>query len=348
MHRYKRLNEQTMVITGASSGIGLAAARQAARAGAKVVLASRNEQVLQHICSEIRQEGGQAAYAVADVGDPRQVAGIVEVAIARFGGFDTWVNNAGVVIFSKLRDLPLEEHRRLFQTNYWGAVHGSQAAVDHFRTRPHGGTIINIASINAELPVPILSAYSASKAAVKAYSDALRMELMHDRLPVRVSVLKPSGISTPISDHGLSHMPDRGQVMPPLYDVQLVVDAILAAAQRPIREVTIGETGALSTLAWKLAPSMSDQVMSRLLPRAQSSGKPKLPDNNLFDAGNDGEVYLDGRRHGISTSPYTQARLQADLATAAKLAGGIGLLAASAAVSVFGQALRRLSGSGRR
>src|SRR5690606_13004182 len=158
------------------------------------------------------------------------------------------------------------------------------------------------------------SAYSASKAAVKAYSDGLRMELMHDNMPVRISVLKPSGISTPISDHGLSHLPDRGQVMPPLYDVELVVDAILAAAQRPIREATIGEPGLLSTLAWRLAPSLSDHVMSRLLPRAQSSGKPKLPDNNLFDAGNDGEVYLDGRRQGISVSPCTQASLHASLA----------------------------------
>lgn len=341
-HRYKRLNEQTLVITGASSGIGLATARRAAQAGARVVLVSRNEAVLQQICDEIRQQGGQATYAVADVGDPRQVDGIVNVATVKFGGFDTWVNNAGVVVFSKLKDLPLEEHQRLFQTNYWGTVHGSQAAVNHFRTRPHGGTIINIASINAELPVPVLSAYSASKAAVKAYSDALRMELMHDRLPVRVSVLKPSGISTPISDHGLSHMHDRGQVMPPLYDVQLVADAILAAAQRPIREVTIGETGVLSTMAWKLAPSISDHVMSRLLPRAQSSGKPKLPDNNLFDAGDDGEVYLDGRRQGISTSPYTQARLQADLGTGVRLVGGIGLIAASAALSVLGQGLSRL------
>lgn len=340
-HRYKHLHEQTLVITGASSGIGLAAARRAAQAGARVVLVSRNEAVLQRTCDEIREQGGQATYAVADVGDPQQVAGIVDVAVAQFGGFDTWVNNAGVVVFSRLKDLPLEEHQRLFQTNYWGTVHGSQAAVDHFRTRPHGGTIINIASINAELPVPILSAYSASKAAVKAYSDALRMELMHERLPVRVSVIKPSGISTPISDHGLSHMPDRGRVMPPLYDVQLVADAILAAAQRPIREVTIGEAGVLSTMAWKIAPSMSDHLMSRLLPRAQSSGKPKLPDNNLFDAGNDGEVYLGGQRHGIAASPCTQAHLQADLGTGVRLLGGIGLMAASAAISVLNRGLRR-------
>jgi len=127
-----------------------------------------------------------------------------------------------------------------------------------------------------------------------------------------------------------------------LHAVQLVADAILAAAQRPIREVTIGETGVLSTMAWKLAPAMSDHVMSRFLPRAQSSGKPTLSDNNLFDAGHDGEVYLDGRRRGISTSPYTQARLQADLGTGLRLAGGIGLIAASAALSVLGRGLHKL------
>src|SRR5690606_13626454 len=116
----------------------------------------------------------------------------------------------------------------------------------------------------------------------------------------------------------------------------------------PRRSSDLGETGLLSTLAWRLAPSLSDHVMSRLLPRAQSSRKPKLPDNNLFDAGNDGEVYLDGRRQGISVSPCTQASLHASLAKGAQLTAGVSLLAASTALSLLGRALRGFgSGSGR-
>src|SRR5690554_4822971 len=167
-HRYKPLNRQTKVITGASSGIGLATAKRAARSGTRLVLVARNEEVLKQVCDEIKSYGGHAIYVVADIGDADQVQNIVTAAVDEFGGFDTWVNNAGVVVFSKLDDLPIEDHARLFKTNYWGIVHGSQAAVQHMRERRGGGTLISVASINAEMPVPILGGYSASKAAVKA------------------------------------------------------------------------------------------------------------------------------------------------------------------------------------
>ena len=321
-HRYKPLHEQTIVITGATSGIGLATARRAMKAGARLVLAARNGQVLQDVCDEATASGGQAVSVVADVGDPADIQKIVDTATREFGGFDTWINNAGVVVFSRLQDLPLEDHERLFQTNYWGVVHGSQAAVRHFRERPDGGTLINVASINAEMPVPILGAYSASKAAVHAYSDVLRMELEKDGAPVRVSVIKPSGISTPISEHGRSHMGERGKVMPPLYDAELVAKTILGAAQRNVREVTVGDTGKVSTLAWKAAPSLMSRVVGWALPKAQSTGKPPMPTDNLHSAGEDGRVYLDGNNKGIGFSLATQARMNPALTL------GIGALAA--------------------
>ena len=307
-HRYKPLDQQVMVITGASSGIGLATARRAARKGAKLILASRNEAVLKDVCEEIRGDGGEAIYVVADVGVKEQVQAIADKAIAHFGGFDTWVNNAGVVVFSRLDDLPTEDHRRLFDTNYWGMVYGSEAAVAHMRNRPGGGTIINVASINAEMPVPILGAYSASKAAVKAYSEVLRMEMIDEDAPIKITVIKPSGIATPISDHGRSHMGHRGKVMPPLYDVEIVATAILAAAQRAVRNLTVGETGRMSEIGWAVAPSLLDHVIAWALPRAQSSNKPPVKRDNLYQAGEDGQVYLEGERSGIPVSPYTQVR----------------------------------------
>ena len=326
-HRYSKLGQQVIVITGASSGIGLATARRAARAGARLVLASRNEDVLRQVCEEIRDQGGQATYAVADVGDEQQVQGIAETAVREFGGFDTWVNNAGVVVFSELKDMPTADHQRLFETNYWGVVHGSHAAVRHFRERPHGGTLINVASINAEMPVPILGAYSASKAAVKAFTEVLRMELEHEGAPVKLSLIKPSGISTPISEHGRSHMGEKGKVMPPLFDVELVAKAILTAAQRPVRAVTVGETGKASTLAWHLAPSLMDRVIGWALPKAQSTGEPPAPTDNLYSAGDDGQVYLDGNRRGIRVSPTTQARLYPGAALGIGILATAGLLA---------------------
>lgn len=323
-HRYKPLNEQVIVITGASSGIGLATAKRAASKGARLVLASRNEGALADLCKEIRFQGGEAIYVVADVGIEEQVKAIADSAIKHFGGFDTWVNNAGVVVFAHLDDLPVEEHKRIFDTNYWGVVYGSQAAVKHMRNRPAGGTVINVASINAEMPVPILGAYSASKAAVKAYSEVLRMEMIHEKAPIKVSVLKPSGISTPISAHGRSHMGHRGKVMPPVYDVEIVVSAILAAAQRPVRNITVGETGRMSEIGWALAPSLFDHLIAWALPRAQSSDKPLPERDNLFQAGDDGQIYLDGERAGIPVSPYTQLRVNR------KIEVGLGLVMAAA------------------
>lgn len=310
-HRYKKLHEQVVVITGASSGIGLATARHAARAGARLVLTARNEDVLKLVCEQIREQGGEAIYVVTDIADRDGVERVVKAAEQEFGGFDTWVNNAGVVIFAQLNELPDDEHRRLFETNYWGMVYGSLAAVEHFRHRPDGGTLINVASINAEMPVPILGAYSASKAAVKAFSDVLRMELIHQKIPVKVSIIMPSGISTPISDHGRSHLGNRGKVMPPLYDAEVVADAIMVAARRPVRNITVGETGLMSVFAWKLLPQLMDRVVSWMLPKVQSSDQPALPTDNLFTAGEDGNVYLEGKRQGIRTSPYTKARLHA-------------------------------------
>ena len=317
-HRYKPLDQQTIVITGASSGIGLATAQRAARNGARVVLAARSEEALRNVCEEINASGpGRAVYAVADVGDEAQVNNIVEVAVREFGGFDTWVNNAGVVVFSELKKLPSEDHQRLFQTNYFGVVFGSLAAVEHMRDRPGGGTLINIASINADMPVPILGAYSATKAAVKAYSEVLRMELLEQGIPVAVSVIKPSGIATPISEHGLSHMEDRGKVMPPLYDPEVVARTVLNAAQHPVRNVTVGGTGRFSSIARDLAPHLADRAIGWLLPRVQSTGKPKMPDDNLHSAGQDGRVYLSGERQGLRTSPYTRARLHPGIAAGA-------------------------------
>lgn len=327
-HRYKPLNEQTIVITGATSGIGLATARRAAPNGANVVLVARNEKVLKQISEEINaQENGRAAYAVADVGIESEVQGIVDVAVAEFGGFDTWFNNAGVVVFSELKQLPTKDHHRLFQTNYYGVVYGSLAALEHLRHRPDGGTVINMASINADMPVPILGAYSASKAAVQAYSDVLRMELLDQDIPVKVSVIKPSGIATPISEHGLSHNEDRGKVMPPLYDPEIVARTVLEAAQKPVRNITVGETGKATAIARTIAPDLGDRFIGWLLPKVQSTGKPKMPSNNLYSAGEDGQVYIGGERHGLPVSPYTRVRLNP-----AMMLGGVVAVAFALAV----------------
>src|SRR5687768_1702490 len=126
--KLKKLSDQVIVITGASSGIGLVTARMAAKRGARVVLNARNEEGLRKVSEEINAVGGKAIHVAGDVGVFDDVQNIADQAIRRFGGFDTWVNNAAVSIYGPILDQSLEDHRQLFETNYWGLVHGSMVA----------------------------------------------------------------------------------------------------------------------------------------------------------------------------------------------------------------------------
>jgi short-subunit dehydrogenase len=161
----KPLSQQTVVITGATSGIGLVTARMAAQRGAALVLAARNEQALQQLTEELTHDGARAIFVGADVGDESQVRRIAQAALDHFGGFDTWINNAGISIFGRSEDVSLADGRRLFDTNFWGVVHGSRVAVEHLKRR--GGALINVGSEVSDVAVPLQGLYSASKHAVK-------------------------------------------------------------------------------------------------------------------------------------------------------------------------------------
>ena len=171
----KRVRDQVIVITGATSGIGLATARQAAKRGALVVLNARAEADLQIVAGEISELGGQVAYAAGDVADSEVVHRLADTAIREFGRIDTWVNNAGVSIYGLIEEVSIADARRLFDTNYWGMVQGSLVALEHLKKA--GGALINIGSELSETAIPLQGHYTASKHALKGFTEALRMEL---------------------------------------------------------------------------------------------------------------------------------------------------------------------------
>jgi NAD(P)-dependent dehydrogenase (short-subunit alcohol dehydrogenase family) len=164
--RLKPLADQAIVITGASSGIGLVTAKKAARHGAAVVLAARNEHDLREAVAEIRRLGGRAIHVVADVSNPSDVEAIGAAAVAAFNRIDTWVNNAAVAVYGRLMELSLEEMRQQFDINYWGVVHGSRVAVPYLRLE--GGALINVGSVLSDRAIPLQGNYSAAKHAIKA------------------------------------------------------------------------------------------------------------------------------------------------------------------------------------
>lgn len=324
----KPLDRQVMVITGASSGIGLVTAKAAAAKGARVLLVARDGAVLADAVREIVAAGGAADYKTADVGVWEEVRAAAAHAVQRFGRIDTWVNNAGVAIYGRLLDTPGDEHEQLFRTNYFGVVHGACAAMPQLKE--HGGALITVASVAADMPTPLMGAYAASKHAVKGYVETLRAELLQEGAPVSVTLIKPSGIDTPVADHAANHVGGRAMIPPPVYDPQLVADAILDAAVRPRREITVGGAGKAQALLAAHAKPVFDRLAAAASASFIDPARDQPSPSALFAPareGNERSELQSGRRASL----YTAAALRPGWAALAigALAGGAVLLAAN-------------------
>ena len=334
----KPLHQQVIVITGASSGIGLTTARMAAREGAAVVLAARNDEALAHLEQEITGAGGRAARVAADVGSEADVRRIAEVAAERFGGFDTWVNNAGVSIYGRLEEVPFEDQRRLFETNFWGVVYGSRVAVESLKAR--GGALINVGSTLSDRAIPLQGIYVASKHAVKGFTDALRMEIEEAGYPVSVTLIKPAAIDTPYRQHAKNYLPTEPENPPPVYAPETVARAILHAAAHPERDVFVGAAGKLFSVMEKVAPRLTDLVMEKTMFRQQHSDRPARPrdEHALYAAGNGGRGGTLRERggyggHVAEMSFYTSAVLHPWVSAA--ILGAAGVAVATLASTVL-------------
>lgn len=307
--RLKPIAQQTIVVTGATSGHGLCTARMAAAKGAKVMLAARDEEALAQARDEIRAKGGTAEYVVADVGVEADVQRLADETVKRFGGFDTWVNNAGIGVYAETLDLTTDDHRKVFDTNYWGVVHGSVAAARHLKDKPNGGAIVNVGSINGDMGSPLLASYNASKHAVKGYTDTLRIEMIKNDAPVSVTLIKPSAIGTPFPEHGRNETGFEAKLPPPVYAPELVAGAILAAAQSPHRSITVGFSGKFQVLGATMLPWLFDQIAARMSGTLIDFDEP-IGDSkgNLYaPQGDNGRVQ--GRQKGRRFSAFTSAHL---------------------------------------
>jgi short-subunit dehydrogenase len=328
----RKIDEQVLVITGATSGVGLTTARMAAEAGAKLVLAARNGEALDQLASELRHTGTQVVTVTADVGKPDDVARIGAAAMERFGRIDTWVNNAGISIFGRNEDVPLEDMQRLFQTNYWGVVHGTLEAVRHMKTRG-GGAIINLGSELSDRAVPLQGMYAASKHAVKAFTDTLRMELEKEGAPISVTLIKPAAIDTMFTVHAKNYMEKEPALPPPIYAPEIVARSILYAAQHPKRDVFVGGAAKAISSAGFAMPHVLDKFMNASMFDQQQSDVASSPNRRdaLHQPDPRNELRqrqgMDDDHHVAEYSAYTAVALRSHRIMPALLGAGA-LLAA--------------------
>jgi short-subunit dehydrogenase len=261
-------------------------------------------------------------HITADVGKQEGVREIVRAAEDRFGGFDTWVNNAAITIYGKLTETPIEDMRTLFETNFWGVVYGSLEACRHLRRR--GGALINMGSTASDRAIPLPGVYSASKHAIKGFTDALRMELEEERAPISVTLIKPGAIDTPYTQHARNYMDSEAQHAPPVYAPEIVARTILHCAETPERDVFVGAGGKAISALGQYAPRLTDKLMERFAFRQQRSGRQRRPDHEAFDRASERLEERGGYEgHVAESSVYTQATLRPVLTGAAIVGAGL-------------------------
>jgi short-subunit dehydrogenase len=284
-----------VVITGASAGVGRATARAFAAKGANVGLIARNEEALQAARGEVEARGGKAVVAIADVADAEAVERAAQTIEDAFGPVDVWINNAMASVLGPVKEITVEEFRRVTEVTYLGVVHGTQAALRRMLPRDEG-VIIQVGSTLAYRGIPLQAPYCAAKHAVQGFHDSLRAELLHDRSNVQVCMVHLPAVNTPQFRWLRSHMPRKAQPFGTIFEPEVAAQAIVWAAEHPRRELNVGWGTTQAIIANAFAPGLLDHYLGRIGYDKQQGAKDEDPDraDNLF-----APVSGDAGAHGV-------------------------------------------------
>ncbi len=277
----RRLREMVVVITGASSGLGRATAHLLAEHGCRLVLAARRVDELERTAAVCRERGGEAMVVETDVTSEDAVNHLTMAALERWGRIDLWINNAGVTLFARIEEGALADHRRVIETNLFGAIHGARAVVPVFR-RQRRGTMINVASVLSKVGNPFVPSYTISKFGLAGLSEALRVELA-EHPDIHVCTIFPYAIDTPHFEDGANALGLQANAMPPMQSPETIARAIVALAKRPRRQRFVPRIAALGLAAHWMFPRLSERLLLRALWRFHLGRVEPTTDGNLFE-----------------------------------------------------------------
>jgi NAD(P)-dependent dehydrogenase (short-subunit alcohol dehydrogenase family) len=274
---------RTVVVTGASAGVGRATALAFGRRRWNVALLAREPHGLESVKKEVEQAGGTTLAIPTDMSEHDAVFGAAEEVIARWGGFDVWVNDAMVTMFAPIGDIDPAEFRRITEVTYLGYVFGTMAALRHMRSH-NRGTIVQVGSALSYRAIPLQSAYCGAKFAIRGFTDALRSELQHEGSAVRVTMVQLPAVNTPQFDWARNKVARRPQPMPPIYQPEVIAEIIFRASRHVRRELWLGIPSLKAILGTMLVPGLLDRLLARNGYEGQLTSEPKNPaqPDNLF------------------------------------------------------------------
>jgi NAD(P)-dependent dehydrogenase (short-subunit alcohol dehydrogenase family) len=328
---------QTVAITGASAGIGRAAARLFAQRGDRVALIARGQAGLDGAVRDVERAGGEALAISADVADFAEVEAAAKQIEDTFGPIDVWANVAFASVFAPFAQITPEEFRRVTEVTYLGFVHGTMAALARMRPRDRG-VIVQVGSALGARSIPLQSAYCGGKHAVNGFTESLRCELLHDKSNVHVTVVQMPAVNTPQFSWVRSRLPRHPQPVPPIYQPEVAARGVVYAADHPRRkQYFVGASTAATILANRVAPALLDRYLARTGYDSQQTGEreSERPDNlwepvdepRGDDHGAHGE--FDDKSHSRSTQLFVSHHPVAALAAAGAATAAAGVAAAS-------------------
>jgi NAD(P)-dependent dehydrogenase (short-subunit alcohol dehydrogenase family) len=329
---------RTIVVTGASAGIGRACARLFAARGANVALIARGRSGLDGAAREVARAGGRPLVIAADVADFEQVSAAADQAEAELGPIDVWVNVAFTSVFAPFEEISAAEFSRVTQVSYLGFVYGTMAALGRMRPRD-SGVIVQVGSALGERSIPLQSAYCGAKHAINGFTSSLRCELLHDKSNIKVTVVQMPAVNTPQFSWVRSRLPHQPQPVPPIYQPEVAARAVVFAADHPgRRQYWVGGTTAATILANRAAPGLLDRYLARTGYSSQQTDQAAEPDRaDNLDEPVDGPAGSDHGAHGAFDDRSHHRSAQLWLSQHSRLivsaAAGSALLAGSAVLA---------------